>query len=142
MSMTYEHEPRPPATLLAEWQQSAARRLQMAENATTDAGPLDVERYTQDWQVLGLFALTAAAELARAVLADRWPVVDELLRTGVDIERIAAAVDMNSSEVRSGFRGWCKGQRTLYRQTGGRQGMTAPQYAEAMALAPEPAVVR
>lgn len=78
-------------------------------------------------------ALTAATELARAVTADRWTHVLAALKLGVSGTVLAHALDMEVTELRPQFRGWCKSQRTLMRFTG-RAGLTVAEADEALAL--------
>lgn len=125
-TISYDHPTRPPATLLLEWEQARA-----ALEATL-AGPPHGEAVIIA-EEHALAALTAGTELARAVLAERWPTVHDLLASGAQLEDIAGALDMTTAEVRAGVLAWAQSQRDLLRATG-HHGMTASQYTDATTL--------
>jgi hypothetical protein len=78
-------------------------------------------------------ALAASAALQRTILANQWPLVYAAIKRGVPASTLAEALDIQVDELRAGFKGWCRAQRHIMRVTG-RDGITAAEETEAMAL--------
>ncbi|MFC4054116.1 hypothetical protein ACFOY4_30865 [Actinomadura syzygii] len=118
-----------------------------ALNVRTVEGPRAREEYDPDeYGVLDDEPLTAeewAAVLAfgRAIARyyDRPATIDGAVRAGMSRRQVADALGEDTGRARALYRVWVAGQRQLNAdQPGGTLGMTADQYAEAIALTPAP----